>query len=246
MREWYGGDRRIERTLLVLLIRASNRTEIVLGSRARKKMRESAVRRVARRANQLLAAGGEGAVDDALRHAVTAVLKALKKEPGLLGGLRGMLMPLIIGAALLYLYFKNQGARFNARGQGGMGGSMGGGMGGGMYGGMGGGMGGLEGMDGGAFGGAFGGGGMGGLGVGMGGGRHGGAGMGMRGAGGMGMGELDEDGCSDGEGEGEMVEVEDAEPAAASAGSEARRDRPSPLVAELRKRAAARRGAGGN
>ena len=74
MREWYGGDRRIERTLLVLLIRASNRTEIVLGSRARKKMRESAVRRVARRANQLLAAGGEGAVDDALRHAVTAVL----------------------------------------------------------------------------------------------------------------------------------------------------------------------------
>mgnify|MGYP001263973475 CR=1 FL=1 len=77
MREWYGGDRRIERTLLVLLIRASNRTEIVLGSRARKKMRESAVRRVARRANQLLAAGGEGAVDEALRHAVTAVLKAL-------------------------------------------------------------------------------------------------------------------------------------------------------------------------
>ena len=77
MREWYGGDRRIERTLLVLLIRASNRTEIVLGSRARKKMRESAVRRVARRANQLLAAGGEGAVDEALRHAVTAVLAAL-------------------------------------------------------------------------------------------------------------------------------------------------------------------------
>ena len=38
MREWYGGDRRIERTLLVLLIRASNRTEIVLGSRARKKI----------------------------------------------------------------------------------------------------------------------------------------------------------------------------------------------------------------
>ena len=102
MREWYGGDRRIERTLLVLLIRASNRTEIVLGSRARKKMRESAVRRVTRRANQLLAAGGEGAVDDALRHAVTAVLKALKKQPGLLGGLRGMLMPLIIGAVLLY------------------------------------------------------------------------------------------------------------------------------------------------
>ena len=120
MREWYGGDRRIERTLLVLLIRASNRTEIVLGSRARKKMRESAVRRVARRANQLLASGGEGAVDDALRHAVTAVLKALKKEPGLLGGLRGLLMPLIIGAALLYLYFKNQGGRFNARGQGGI------------------------------------------------------------------------------------------------------------------------------
>merc|ERR1719424_854695 len=65
MREWYGGDRRFERTLLVLLIRATNRTEIVLGSRARKKMKESQVRRVARKANQLLAAGGEGAVDDA-------------------------------------------------------------------------------------------------------------------------------------------------------------------------------------
>ena len=44
MREWYGGDRRIERTLLVLLIRASNRTEIVLGSRARKKVKEAQVR----------------------------------------------------------------------------------------------------------------------------------------------------------------------------------------------------------
>eukprot|EP00964_Phaeocystis_antarctica_P080034 scaffold49926_cov55-Phaeocystis_antarctica.AAC.1 len=98
MREWYGGDRKFERTLLVLLIRATNRTEIVLGSRARKKMKESAVRRVTRKANQLLAVGGEGAVDDALRHAVTAVLKALKKDKGLAGGLRAMLMPLIIGA----------------------------------------------------------------------------------------------------------------------------------------------------
>jgi hypothetical protein len=279
MREWYGGDRRFERTLLVLLIRATNRTEIVLGSRARKKMKESAVRRVTRKANQLLAAGGEGAMDDALRHAVTSVLKALKKDKGLAGSLRAMLMPLIIGAVLLYLYFKNQGARF----QGGMGGGMGGGME-GMMGGMGGGMGGMGGGMGGMGGGMGGmgvgmggmGGGMGGMGGGMGGmgggmgsgmdsmggrmgggmGRHGGAGMGMRGTGGMDMDELDEldelglplpphtaddeVDCSDDEGEGEMVEVEDAEPPAASAGGEARQDRPSPLVAELRARAAAR------
>ena len=50
----------------------------------------------------------------------------------------------------------------------------------------------------------------------------------------------DEDDCSDDEGEGEMVEVEDAEPPAASTAGEARQDRPSPLVAELRARAAAR------
>ena len=251
MREWYGGDRRFERTLLVLLIRATNRTEIVLGSRARKKMKESAVRRVTRKANQLLAAGGEGAMDDALRHAVTSVLKALKKDKGLAGSLRAMLMPLIIGAVLLYLYFKNQGARF----QGGMGGGMGGGME-GMMGGMGGGMGGMGGGMGGMGGGM--GGGMDSMGGRMGGGmgRHGGAGMGMRGTGGMDMDELDEldelglplpphtaddeVDCSDDEGEGEMVEVEDAEPPAASAGGEARQDRPSPLVAELRARAAAR------
>jgi hypothetical protein len=251
MREWYGGDRRFERTLLVLLIRATNRTEIVLGSRARKKMKESAVRRVTRKANQLLAAGGEGAMDDALRHAVTSVLKALKKDKGLAGSLRAMLMPLIIGAVLLYLYFKNQGARF----QGGMGGGMGGGME-GMMGGMGGGMGGMGGGMGGMGGGM--GSGMDSMGGRMGGGmgRHGGAGMGMRGTGGMDMDELDEldelglplpphtaddeVDCSDDEGEGEMVEVEDAEPPAASAGGEARQDRPSPLVAELRARAAAR------
>ena len=251
MREWYGGDRRFERTLLVLLIRATNRTEIVLGSRARKKMKESAVRRVTRKANQLLAAGGEGAMDDALRHAVTSVLKALKKDKGLAGSLRAMLMPLIIGAVLLYLYFKNQGARF----QGGMGGGMGGGME-GMMGGMGGGMGGMGGGMGGMGGGM--GGGMDSMGGRMGGGmgRHGGARMGMRGTGGMDMDELDEldelglplpphtaddeVDCSDDEGEGEMVEVEDAEPPAASAGGEARQDRPSPLVAELRARAAAR------
>ena len=75
--------------------------------------------------------------------------------------------------------------------------------------------------------------------------------MGMRDMGGideLGGDELprpddDEDDCNDDEGEGEMVEAEDAEPPAASAGGQARQDRPSPLMTELRARAAARRGA---
>ena len=226
MREWYGGERNFQYTLMVLLIRATNRTEIVLGMRARKRMKEAQVRRIARKANELLAEGGEGPVDDALRHVVTHVLKALKKEKGMAGSLRAMLMPLIIGAVLLYLYFKNQGARFNGGGQDR---SMGGGVSGGMDG--------IEGM--------MMGGGMGGMG-GMG--SRGGAGVEMRGMAGRGEPAAeDDDDCSGDEYEGEVVDevvgAEDAEPPAASAaGGETRQDRPSPLVAKLRARAAVRRG----
>ena len=73
----------------------------------------------------------------------------LKKEPGLFGGMRGMMMPVILGCVLMYLYMKNATAKMGGDdfGSGGMGGPGGGpgGIAGALGGMMGGGMGGMGG-----------------------------------------------------------------------------------------------------
>ena len=93
---------------------------------------------------------GEPYLEAACRTAVKQVGDQLKKEPGLFGGMRGMMMPVILGCVLMYLYMKNATAKMGGDdfGTGGMGGPGGGpgGIAGALGGMMGGGMGGGGGM----------------------------------------------------------------------------------------------------
>ena len=98
MREWFSGNRSFEKTVLILVLRAANRTEIVLGSRARKKMKESQVRKITRKANALLEdKDGKGGLEAAVRHAIKGVVGGLKKDKGVMGSLKSMLMPIMVG-----------------------------------------------------------------------------------------------------------------------------------------------------
>lgn len=77
MREWFGGNRSYDRTVLVLVLTELNRTEIATGSRVRKKIKQAAARRITRKANHLLA---EGELETAVRHCVKQAVAACERR----------------------------------------------------------------------------------------------------------------------------------------------------------------------
>ena len=152
LRSWFV---KTEKVVLIVLLVDHKRMEIAMGSKGKRKLKDSAARRIARKVQAKL----PGQPDVAARLAVKDVTAALGRDKGLVGSLRSVLMPVIVVLVLGFMYLKNQSARQGAA----YGGMDGGGFGGDMMPGMPGMGGGMDGMDGG-MGGGFGGmmGGMGG------------------------------------------------------------------------------------
>ena len=153
-KHWLGGSKPYDKSVLILVVAGAQRAEVAVGPKLKRKLAEKVLRRIVRKVNALLkkegaAPSGEPYLEAACRTAVKQVGDQLKKEPGLFGGMRGMMMPVILGCVLMYLYMKNATAKMGGDdfGSGGMGGPGGGpgGIAGALGGMMGGGMGGMGG-----------------------------------------------------------------------------------------------------
>ena len=89
LREWFG---KTDRIILIVLLSEQKRMEVALGSRAKRKLKDSHARRIARKVQSKLT----DQPDYAAKLAVKEVLGAMAKDKGMLGSLRSMLMPVII------------------------------------------------------------------------------------------------------------------------------------------------------
>ncbi|KAL3893503.1 MAG: hypothetical protein SGPRY_014187 [Prymnesium sp.] len=105
LREWFGGDR----SLLILLVRDLNRTEIMTSSRARRKLKDAVAKRIARKLNSAL--GTEEGVDATTLLAVKELGKHLSRGKGIAGSLRMYIMPVMVVIVLIYIFMRNQSVR---------------------------------------------------------------------------------------------------------------------------------------
>jgi hypothetical protein len=114
LRTWF---ERSDRKMLIVLLAEQGRMEVAMGSRAKRKLKDSGARRIARKVQGKMA----DSMDAAARLAVKEVTQALGKEKGFAGSLRSMLMPIVIVLVLGFMFMKNQQAK-PGMGGGGMGG----------------------------------------------------------------------------------------------------------------------------
>lgn len=89
-----------ERVVLVVLLVNNKRMEVVMGSKARRRLKEAAARRIARKVQSKL----PEQVDAAAKQAIKELTSALVKEKGAMGSMRSMLMPIIIILVLGYAH----------------------------------------------------------------------------------------------------------------------------------------------
>ena len=89
LREWF---EKTERVVLILLLAENKRMEVTMGIRARRKLKDSHARRIARKVQQKL----PDSMDAAAKQAVKEITAAMTKDKGSLGSLRSMLMPVIV------------------------------------------------------------------------------------------------------------------------------------------------------
>jgi hypothetical protein len=97
LREWFP---RSERIALILLVPSTKRMEVALGSRARRQMKDSVARRIARKVQTKL---GNAQFDEAARQAVREMVQGLAKKQGFAGSLRAILMPVMVVCVLLFM-----------------------------------------------------------------------------------------------------------------------------------------------
>jgi hypothetical protein len=101
LREWF---ERTDKAIVILLVPWMPRMEVALGGRAKRKMKDSAARRIARKVQPKLA----GSVDVGAQQAVKEITQALTRDKGFVGSLRSVLMPVIIVLVLVFMYMKNR------------------------------------------------------------------------------------------------------------------------------------------
>ena len=105
LREWFSP--RADRTILIVMLTANKRMEVSMGSRAKRKLKDSAARRIARKVQPKLPDN----LDDAAKMAVKDIIKHLTKEKGIAGNLRSVLMPIVVVMVLGFMYLRNAGSR---------------------------------------------------------------------------------------------------------------------------------------
>jgi hypothetical protein len=113
LRDWFG---RGEKVVLIVLMLPIKRMEVAMGHRAKRKLKDTQARRIARKVQPKLG----DALDLSAQVAVKEIIKQLQQEKGFVGSLRSILMPIVIVLVLVFMYFKNQTQR-GPMGMGGMG-----------------------------------------------------------------------------------------------------------------------------
>ena len=93
LRDWFGQAPGAEKHLIILMVAATNRLEVGTGGRVRRRLKDSAIRRIGRKVQQQMIAGR---FDAAAKLAVKEVTKAASSTQGKFGSLKSVLMPLMV------------------------------------------------------------------------------------------------------------------------------------------------------